>query len=110
MVQTSTARYKEVHIKEDEMSSYPDSDDLLRIGNWEIKSYAECHRLMDFVFSIWAYPEMCWRLPDGQYKLATGGWSGNEEIISAMESNLIFWGMFWQSSNRGGGHVFGETI
>lgn len=91
------------------MNDYPDSDDLRKIETWEIKSYAECHSLMDFVFSIWSYPDRCQKLTINQYKLSTGGWSGNEEIISSMRSNLIFWGMFWQSSNRAGGHIFGET-
>lgn len=35
-------------------------------------------------------------------KLATGGWSGNESIISAMQNNIVLWSMLWQSSHRGG--------
>ena len=42
-----------------------------------------------------------------QIELATGGWSGNEEVISALHDNEWFlWSMFWQKSERGGLHVF----
>jgi hypothetical protein len=92
------------------MSEYPDSDDIRKIKRWKIKTYSECHRLMDFVFSIWSYPDRCWRLPDGQYRLSTGGWFGNESIIEAMKGNYLFWTLFWQSSNRGGGYTFGESL
>jgi len=90
------------------MSDYPDSDDLQKIENWQILSYSDCHLLIQFVFSVWAYPEYCKILPDNKYRLATGGWSGNEDIISSMRKNTMFWMLFWESSNRSGGHVFGE--
>jgi hypothetical protein len=37
--------------------------------------------------------------------LHTGGWSGNESIISALGESP-FWALYWQSSTRGGHHVF----
>jgi hypothetical protein len=39
------------------------------------------------------------------YKFATGGWSGCEEVASALMSNL-FAAQFWESTHRGGLHVF----
>jgi hypothetical protein len=39
-------------------------------------------------------------------ELATGGWSANEEIIIAMRSNFVLWGLTWQKSERGGSHTF----
>ena len=39
-------------------------------------------------------------------KFATGGWSGNEEIIGAMRSNYGIWSLLWESSHRGGLHIF----
>lgn len=37
-------------------------------------------------------------------KIATGGWSGNEMIISAMQENPI-WNMRWAVSIHGGVHI-----
>lgn len=37
--------------------------------------------------------------------LVTGGWSGNEEILSVAH-RTTFWTLFWDSSNRGGRHCF----
>lgn len=38
-------------------------------------------------------------------EFATGGWSGNEDVIGAMEKTM-FWAMYWESSHRGGLYVF----
>lgn len=35
----------------------------------------------------------------------TGGWSGNEEVITALESTM-FHMLCWESSHRGGKHVY----
>ena len=34
-------------------------------------------------------------------RIATGGWSGNETVISAMEKT-VFWSVFWRASVCGG--------
>ena len=36
----------------------------------------------------------------------TGGWSGNENVIDALERNTLFWILFWQKSVRGGHYYF----
>lgn len=38
--------------------------------------------------------------------LITGGWSYNEGIITAMEANVVIKTMFWESSHRGGKHIY----
>lgn len=40
-----------------------------------------------------------------QVEFVTGGWSGNESIMYAIKSN-VFYPLYWQSSHRGGLHVF----
>lgn len=45
-------------------------------------------------------------LKEKEVYIATGGWSGNEEIISALHDNLLFWGICWQKSERGGAYWF----
>lgn len=37
--------------------------------------------------------------------LATGGWSGNEEMISALQHSF-FWFSYWEMSKRGGAFTF----
>lgn len=41
----------------------------------------------------------------GKMHLATGGWSGNEEIIYVLEKTL-FWAIAWEESKRGGYYKF----
>ena len=39
-------------------------------------------------------------------RFATGGWSGNESVISALRANRLAWLVTWQLSARGGLHIF----
>jgi hypothetical protein len=44
---------------------------------------------------------------DARYlRLATGGWSGNEAVLGALQHNRVVWLMAWQLSARGGLHIF----
>jgi hypothetical protein len=43
--------------------------------------------------------------PGTSVVLATGGWSGNESVISAVQDTM-FHLMFWYSSTRGGLHEY----
>lgn len=38
----------------------------------------------------------------GYYRLVTGGWSGNEDLIDALQKNSMFWLTCWMKSERGG--------
>ena len=39
-------------------------------------------------------------------RFATGGWSGNESIISALRRTPLTWPLTWRLSARGGLHIF----
>ena len=39
-------------------------------------------------------------------RFATGGWSGNESVISALRENHLAWALTWRLSTRGGLHIF----
>jgi hypothetical protein len=43
---------------------------------------------------------------DNIVKLTTGGWSGNENIVTALQGNTLFWSCYWRASVRGGVEVF----
>lgn len=81
---------------------YPSDEELARIVAWPVE---DCAGLLAFVRSIWNWPEYAWEA-GGMIALATGGWSGNEDIIAALQENQMFWILCWQSSHRGGMHWF----
>lgn len=85
---------------------YPTEDELTKIREWKVYSYT-LHEFMDYVKSIWTWPDYIWR-SGRMYVLVTGGWSGNEDIIRAMKENTLFWLFFWESSERGGRFKFND--
>lgn len=85
---------------------YPTAKEIDNIRKWD---YKEITGLLDLIESIW------WRANSGfiltgkrilKLELHTGGWSGNEEIIEALQFNIMFWTMYWQKSERGGHYYF----
>lgn len=85
-------------------NGYPEQHELNTITTWASqKGYKE---LMEFVQSIWTFDNYFEVKEDGLYELHTAGWSGNEEIIYALEQNEMFWIMCWQESRRGGHYKF----
>lgn len=91
-------------------NGYPTEDDTIAfiegfdVLSEDIPSKA-CEALLDFCTECWSYPKMV-KVDGGTYTFITGGWSGNESIIVAMQENYVFWGLTWYSSERGGKHVF----
>jgi hypothetical protein len=45
-----------------------------------------------------------------EYTLVTMGWSGNESIVGAMDSNHLFYSLCWRESHRGGKHIYEVKI
>lgn len=82
---------------------YPTEEALDTIKNW---NYQDVPGLIDFIRSLWKWPEYIEITEDKKLEISTCGWSGNESIIYALESNSIFWHMYWESSDRGGHYVF----
>ena len=95
---------------------YPDDEDLDKIKQWNIlKGPETLTSLMDYIKTLWWMPDWGWREEDAKdildrpvrrYSISTAGWSGNESLIEAMESNQMFWMFCWVQSRRGGHYVF----
>src|SRR5438105_10118543 len=84
---------------------YPTDDELQRIKDWP---FTDIDNMFTFVKSIWH-----WGVPpewehDGVLYLATGGWSGNEDISAAMNINFAIRSR-WICSTRGGAHEYELT-
>lgn len=91
---------------------YPTEDELKVIETWN----GDWNEWFAFIKGVWWRPDWGWSEGRGldellnekmvtTYKISTGGWSGNEDVISAMEKNFA-WFMFWVQSRRGGHYIF----
>jgi hypothetical protein len=81
----------------------PTPETLHRIRHWPQPDVAG---LATYVEAAWNTEYGFLRRRGGKLILATGGWSGNEELIRALQENRFFWMSAWESSERGGRHVF----
>jgi len=83
---------------------YPTEEALKRIREWEWSDGVE--EWFSFIESIWHFHDWGWHRDGSTYYVSTGGWSGNESIISAMQKNYVLWPNTWVSSRRGGHFEF----
>jgi len=91
-------------IKIDYPADYPTNEELQKIKEWHCEDF---HGLFEYIKDYWEKWGSFRRVKD-IYILATGGWSGNEDIIDAIIDNQMFYVLYWYSSNRGGRHIFCE--
>jgi hypothetical protein len=82
---------------------YPTQETEETITHWPL--FDGYHSLLAYVARAWKYPDY-FSNEGNDYRISTGGWSGNEELISALRQNVAFWAICWQSSARGGHYVF----
>jgi hypothetical protein len=93
---------------------YPTEETLERIRTWPTATLADMAAAMDFAGLAWSYPDL-WKcdpdfrdpkwpsFPRRRYVFSTGGWSGNESIVGAIEANQMLQ-MIGAWSWRRGGH------
>lgn len=62
-------------------------------------------QLLEAVSPLFTQYGRCERKGD-TWIIATGGWSGCESVIRAMQKNHLFWGVAWCLSKRGGYYEF----
>ncbi len=88
---------------------YPTEKELKKVRNWPVKEISDCVEYLEYIRTLWWQDEWGFSIGEkvkGRYYLSTGGWSGNEEILNAMKSCVMFWMLCWQSSRRGGHYIF----
>lgn len=87
---------------------YPTEELLEYIKNYKINSFGNALIILELVKDVWWSKNMLvWEEDGGDtLHMATGGWSGNESLIYAMQENYILWHLLWHSSTRGGKYVF----
>lgn len=96
------------------MSDYPDDEELKILREWDgspaaLVDYLQCDHWWMPSFGL--HVEQIAVEDESYYGLylSTGGWSGNEERIDALQRPgrfFGFWGRFWYSSRRGGHFEF----
>jgi hypothetical protein len=86
------------------MGDYPTDEELK-----EIETEKNIERLIDLVCTLWWHGEDYAIWKEGRFRwsleLHTVGWSGNEDIIIALQKN-VFWMLFWEKTERGGHYYF----
>lgn len=87
---------------------YPTEEELAAIRDWDLVNNDPLE-LVEYIRQRWQWADSGFFDIKGKniirLRLSTGGWSGNESIISALQPNL-FWYMYWQTSRRGGHYWF----
>lgn len=83
---------------------YPDKEELEKIEKWPLR---DVFGLVEFIDDLWQYKFMNkgWAKGVFHYELHTGGWSGNESVIEALEKNR-FVDRFCEKWLRGGHFYF----
>jgi hypothetical protein len=81
---------------------YPTEETLKVIVQWSADDFKG---LMEFCRKCWQWDDY-FTVDGNTYELHTGGWSGNEDVIGALQDNILFWALCWQQSKRGGHYIF----
>jgi hypothetical protein len=95
---------------------YPTEAALTRLEQWP---YQDTAGALDFVKAIWHWPDFASHdlstheaailhanHDDKYLRLATGGWSGNEDIVHALESNRMIHAIAWRLHAFGGLYIY----
>ena len=90
------------------MNEYPREEELKIIEEWDFLNKPAVIEFLDYVRNLWKYDDRFVLTGKRILRLylSTGGWSGNESIINALQKNFIFWTMCWVKHQRGGHYWF----
>lgn len=79
-------------------NGYPSDETLEAIEKWDFRDWKGFVRFLAESYSVYGRFE----LKGTMLEMATGGWSGNEDVMSAFAHNWILHSQMWESSHRGG--------
>ncbi len=88
------------------MMCYPTEADLNQIKALGGHYYRvpDIPGLVEMLKEVWHFEDYV-KHEGSRLELHTGGWSGNEDIIEALQDSM-FWVLCWQKSERGGHYYF----
>jgi hypothetical protein len=88
------------------MGHYPSEQVLKIIQEWDIIKQGLLP-LIDLIKGEWEFADVGYfKKTRRRLYLSTAGWSGNEEIIMALQKNFVFWAVCWMKEERGGHYTF----
>ena len=97
---------------------YPSDEELETVRTWPVRSAADLTAAFEYVHRRWNWTDWGWHRASHRrreyrgahlrraYRISTGGWSGNESLIGAMQDNWMLWALTWRSSRVGGHYEF----
>ncbi|MDD4873367.1 MAG: hypothetical protein PHE15_00090 [Dehalococcoidales bacterium] len=88
---------------------YPTEEQLKYIKEFDITKH-RVFELLDFIEQIWEFGDWGFHRTKHTLELDTGGWSGNEDIIDALQLNYLFWSLYWEEHRRGGHYKFNDEM
>lgn len=89
-------------------NGYPDEISLKEIREWDIIKKG-VQGLLDLIEENTWMPDWAISISGKKvlrFQYHTAGWFGNEDIMSALEDNPLFFPMYWDKSSRGGHYNF----
>jgi hypothetical protein len=91
-------------LQDNGLADYPTDEELQALEDYR----GPAEGMLDLLRPIWHWgirDEWVTRNGSRLY-LATGGWSGNEDIIDALQHNWAWWAINWHKSMGGGAFWF----
>jgi hypothetical protein len=92
-------------------NNYPTEKELAKVKEWDVVKDRD--GLITYLLGLWHWDKYAkyYETKDGHtiLELHTGGWSGNEEILDALRSNVVFWLMYFWIHKSGGHYYFNIT-
>lgn len=94
---------------------YPTDEELEIIKHLDGKDFdADVEKIQ----ALWIYPESIYTTVEADLdgdditvlNVSTGGWSGHEDVIDALQSNHLWWALYWLESRRGGHYKFERRV